>query len=224
MDAALVLQLAVGAAAFDRRDDLLQAAHPRIAARHHLDPPALTLGEFGVHPEQLARKQRRLVAAGASPDFEDDVLRVVGIFRDQQYLQLGDQAVAARDESLQLFPGEVAHVAVATGGELLGLGDVVHDRLVLAETLDHRLELGQRFGMLPVLRRVALHLGGAEPTHQILIALFFRCQLVEHDLAILNAELAEFAEKTVFSACSARSAFLILLRPAAEMRFRRRRR
>ena len=38
----------------------------------------------------------------------------------------------------------------------------VRDRLVLAEPLDQRLELGQRLGVLPVLGGVALHLGGAE--------------------------------------------------------------
>ena len=37
-----------------------------------------------------------------------------------------------------------------------------------------RLDLGQRLGVLPVLRRLALHLAGAEQPHQLLVALFFR--------------------------------------------------
>ena len=52
-------------------------------------------------------------------------------------------------------------------------GDVVHDRLVLAEALDQRLDLGQRLGVLPVLGRLALHLGRAEQAHQLFVALFF---------------------------------------------------
>ena len=44
--AALVLQLAVDAASLDRGDDFLQAADAGVAARHHLDPPALALGEL----------------------------------------------------------------------------------------------------------------------------------------------------------------------------------
>ena len=52
------------------------------------------------------------------------------------------------------------------------LRDVVRDGLVLAELLDERLELGQRLGVLPVLGRVALHLGRAEQAHQLFVALF----------------------------------------------------
>ena len=54
------------------------------------------------------------------------------------------------------------------------------DRLVLAEALDERLDLGQRLGVLPVLRRLALHFARAEQPHQLLVALFFRRQLIEH--------------------------------------------
>ena len=53
-------------------------------------------------------------------------------------------------------------------------------RLVLAEPLDERLDLGQRLGVLPVFGRIALHLGGAEQAHQLFVALFFGRQLVEH--------------------------------------------
>ena len=44
-------------------------------SRHHLDLPALALGVARVHAEQVAGEQRRLVAAGAGADFEEDVAR-----------------------------------------------------------------------------------------------------------------------------------------------------
>ena len=135
---------------------------PVSLARHHLDPPALALGELAVHAEQLGGEQRRFVAAGAGADLEHDVLLVVRVLRDEQDLEVGDQRVAARDERLQLLLRQLAHVRVAARRELLGLRDVARDVLVLAEALDGRLDLRQRLGVLPVLGWIALHLGRAE--------------------------------------------------------------
>ena len=50
---------------------------------------------WAYHPEEFGGKQRRFVAAGAGPDFEDDVAFVVGILRNQQQLEIGNQLVAA---------------------------------------------------------------------------------------------------------------------------------
>ena len=105
MDAAFVLQAAVDAASLDGGDDFLEPADAGVAARHHVDAPALALGVLPVHPEQLAGEERGFVAAGAGADLEDDVLLVVGILRDQQDLQLGEQRVAFRDEVLELRRG-----------------------------------------------------------------------------------------------------------------------
>jgi hypothetical protein len=50
---------------------------------HDLHLPALTFGVAGVHSQDLGCKKRRLVAAGAGADLEDDVLFVVRIFRQE---------------------------------------------------------------------------------------------------------------------------------------------
>ena len=68
---------------------------PLSLLRQHVDLPALPLGVARVHAEEVGREERRFVAAGAGADFEDDVLRVVRILRDEQHLQLGEQRVAA---------------------------------------------------------------------------------------------------------------------------------
>ena len=156
--AALVLEPAVHAASFDRGDDFLEPADAGVARRHHLEPPALTLGELRIHAEQLAGEERRFVAAGAGADFEDDVLRVVRILRHEHHLELGQQAVAAGEQRLQLFARQLAHVGVGAGGELLGLRDLAGNRLVFAEALDERFHLGERLGVLAVFGRIALHL------------------------------------------------------------------
>src|SRR5215204_5999513 len=91
MNAALVLQSAVHPAAFDRRDRLLQAAGIALADRYDVEFPAVTLAIALVHVEELCRKERSLFAAGASADFQQDVLLVVGILRDQQNLDFLEQ-------------------------------------------------------------------------------------------------------------------------------------
>src|SRR5258706_15310886 len=85
---ALILQLAVHASSLDDGDHFLQPADAGVAAGHDLDLPALPLGILAVHPKQLTGKKRSLVAARPGADFEDDVLLIVGIFRDEQNLEL----------------------------------------------------------------------------------------------------------------------------------------
>ena len=133
-----------------------------------------------VHAEQLAGEERRLVAAGAGADFEDDVLLVVRVLRYEQNLQLGDQGVAPRVQRLELFLRQLAHVGVARRGELFGAADVVGDAPVFTVFLDQRLDVGQRLGELPVLGGVALHFARAEAGHQLFVALFFCREFVEH--------------------------------------------
>ena len=108
-------------------DHFLQAADAGVAARHHLEAPALALGEPAVHAEQIAGEQRRLVAASAGADFEHDVLLVVRILRNEQQLELGVAGVAPRAQALQLFLRELAQVGIAAACELLGLLDLIVD-------------------------------------------------------------------------------------------------
>src|SRR5688500_5955173 len=86
MDAALVLQLAVRAAALDGGDDFLDAADIAFARRHQLDSPALLFREFAVHAKELVREERGFFAAGTRADFEHDVFLVVRVLRYQQKL------------------------------------------------------------------------------------------------------------------------------------------
>ena len=53
-----------------------------------LGPPAAALGVAQVHPQQVTGEQRRLLAALAGLDLEDDVAVVVGVARDQQQRSL----------------------------------------------------------------------------------------------------------------------------------------
>ena len=67
----------------------LRAAEVGGLVVEHLGGPALPLGVAQVHPQQVAGEQRRLVAALAGLDLEDDVLAVVGVLGQQQLAQPG---------------------------------------------------------------------------------------------------------------------------------------
>ena len=152
--------------------------------RQDVDPPALSLREAAVHPEQVAREQAGLVAAGAGPYLQHDVLLVVRVLRHHQDPDLGQQVLAAALQLGQLLLGELAQLGllgVRAGGQLAGLGDLRLDGLVVAELLDDGLNLGERLRVRPVPVGVGLHGAVAEQAHQLVVAGLDGLQLVEHD-------------------------------------------
>ena len=82
--AGFVFELGEGAAAADLGDDLLEAAHRAFAHGHDFDLPSMLGGVTLVHAEQIAGKERRLVAAGAGADFQDDVAVVHRVLGDER--------------------------------------------------------------------------------------------------------------------------------------------
>ena len=80
--------------------------------------------------------------------------------------------------------GEIAHVRVAAGDQLLGLRDIADDGLVFAEPSRRAARSPTAaLACFAVLGRIALQLGRAEPRDQILVLTFYRLQLVEHGLS-----------------------------------------
>ena len=70
-----------------------------------LDLPPLRLGVADVHAEQIGREQRRLFAALAAANLEDDVLLVVGIGRQQEHRQIFGELLGLLLERGELFFG-----------------------------------------------------------------------------------------------------------------------
>ncbi len=85
----LAAQQTEGLGATDREDHFLDAARGAFAERDDLDRQALALHEALVHPVEVGREQRRLVAAGAGADFDDGVAIVQRVARQQQLVELG---------------------------------------------------------------------------------------------------------------------------------------
>ncbi len=137
VDAALEAQLRVDAVALDHGDDFLDAALAGAADGHDVHLPALPLGVALVHPEHVAGEERGLVAAGAGPDLEQDVLVVVRVLRDQEEGDLGVERVALRLEGPGLLVGHLPQLGVRVDPRhLLDLGELLEGVLVGAIALD----------------------------------------------------------------------------------------
>ena len=118
--------------------------------------PAL-LGVAEVHPQQVAGEERRLVAALARLDLEDDVAVVVGVARHEHPAQV----LLGRGEP-GLERGHLLGERLVVGGQLAGGREVVTGRRPLTGGRD-----GRRQGGIPLVQRahevlVAVHGGVGE--------------------------------------------------------------
>ena len=73
--------------AFNRNLRILIAAHIGAGGGNNLGFPAFVLGVPHVHAQQVARKQRRLVAARASFYLKNHVTAIIRVTRDEQAAQ-----------------------------------------------------------------------------------------------------------------------------------------
>ena len=146
MDAALVFQAAVGAAPSMLTTTSLMPPWPASLSDISSTLPALALGVTRV--TAVDRQERRFLAAGAGANLEHDVALVVGILRNQQQLELVRQALPADVEIVELLEREIAHFRIAALDQLLVVGDLPLDRLMLPVGVDDRLDLRQRLGLL----------------------------------------------------------------------------
>src|SRR5262249_21415611 len=154
------LEPRVGALSDDARDDLLVAAELGRALGDDLDLPALALGIAGVHAEDLAGEERRLVAARARSHLEEDVALVVRVLGQQRLLQLAFDPLHCGTRILQIF-GEIE--LARRLGVALGLAVVFVQR--------HQVrELGALARELPELVHVARGVLGRKQPVQVVQA------------------------------------------------------
>lgn len=130
VDAALVLEAAVGSAAVNFEHD---AGHTADSTFFHFDDfgfPAAPFGVTGVHAEDLGGEQTGFVAAGGAADLDDDVFLVIRVFGQEHDFELvfeGGQVFAG---GVELGLGEVVHLGVPEEG--FALFDVVLSSEVVA--------------------------------------------------------------------------------------------
>ena len=164
MDAALELEPAVRAVAVDLEDRLLDPADPGLVEAQDLGLEAVALGVADVHPVELGREQRRLLAAGAAADLHDHVAAVVRVARQEEDLELLEQARLVGLEPGDLVAGHPVHLVVGIGrvAKLARAGQLGPRRLEPAEGLDDRLEPRQLLAETADRRRVGRRLGACQ--------------------------------------------------------------
>ena len=142
VDAALEFQSPENAVAANGRDDLLIAAHIALGDALDLHLPPAVLGVSLVHPKQVAREERRLVAAGSCADLQDGGGVFIGVARREQEGKFALKVRKSRVERGDLFGRQSRHFRVPRGLHLFQL-PAIGARLgkALGE-LGHRLELG----------------------------------------------------------------------------------
>ena len=124
VSAGFVAQPAVDAGAGDLHDDFAVAAQFGFAGRQDLGLPAALFGVAQVHAQQVAGKERTLVAAGAGADFDDGVAGVVGVAWQQQVFDAGFGFLQAGFGVSGFFVGKVAQLGVVAhlaGGLQVGV-------------------------------------------------------------------------------------------------------
>ena len=138
--AALELQSRIGALPRDLGDRLLDAAPGALADRDQVELPAPPLRVAGIHPEQVAGEEGRLVAAGAGADLEDHVTVVVRVARHEQPPELGLDRLLPRLEHRELLARHAAHLLVGVVRHRAGRLQLIAHRGPGADRVDHRLE------------------------------------------------------------------------------------
>ena len=147
---------------------LFNAAKLRFVEGYHVQREAAALGIHGVHPQEIGGKQRALFAADTGPDFQHDILFIIGVAGQQQALQLLLQPIPLCLGGHQLFLTQLAQLRIgqhfrSSGNIGLSLGvsavSLRHRRqlLLLAAQLCHCLTVGIHRGV----RKLALDLGQA---------------------------------------------------------------
>ncbi len=184
MDAGLVLQLTEHVAPLDAEDGLLDASEARLTGIHQLRPPAPTLSEARVHPQELAREESGLLAPGAGPDLDHGaalLIRVLGQQGDPHLLpQCGHLALDPSD----LLRCRLGHLRVAQ--KLPSPRQfIVEGREAIARTHEGR-QFSVALGNGSVPLHVSNQLGVAQSLGQLFILGLHLSKLLTHSTAPLS--------------------------------------
>ena len=86
------------------------------ARREDFDAPALQLGVALIHAEEIAGKERRLVAAGSGAHFENGALLVGGILGQKRESQARARASASRSRASSSSSSARARISASSAG------------------------------------------------------------------------------------------------------------
>ena len=110
--AALEFQDRVRILSFDGAGDFLEPTKIRLIRIRDLCLPALALCKFQVHFEKIRCKERSLLTARTRADFQDDILPVIRILRDQHLMDFQIQSIPLLFIFLQLFLRQLMEIGL----------------------------------------------------------------------------------------------------------------
>ena len=161
----------------DLHHDLLVTARTSLRSAVYLVFPAFAFRIFGVHAQQVAGEEGRLVASRAAAYLHDSVLLVLRVFGNEQQFDFLFEPVDGGFEFRHLLAGHFAQVFILFVGEdVLRLAQVVHRRAVPFARLDDGLQLLVLLVELHEFLHVAYHFGVG---HLLPYLLEFQFQAVE---------------------------------------------
>ncbi len=193
-----------------------------------LDSPALLLGIARIHAEQIAGKDRRLVAAGAGADLEEHVAPVVGVLGQQHALQVGFKRLKLGLGFGNLLLGHLAHVGITVLEQRLSALEILLNLAQLPIGDDHRLDFGVLAGIGAKTALIADDFGVAEQCGEFFETVLQDVQLVQQrsfhgfsvpscraksSWAMLSASTRPSAES--FFSCTLGACSSLLVRPRA---------
>ena len=171
VDAGFILETAIRALALDGEDHFLEAAHVAFALAEQLDLVVVDFGPARVHAIQFAGKERGFLAARPGAHLDDDVLVVVGVFGQEQHLELLFQLGVLLLQLGHFQLGQFLHVGVAVVlRQFLVLLDLLFHTLKTAERLDQFLQLAALLGQLVETRIVGDDLRVSHQPIQFIVA------------------------------------------------------
>ncbi|MNY40320.1 hypothetical protein D3C86_1750560 [compost metagenome] len=125
----------------------------------------------GVHPVQVRGEQRRFIPAGRAADFDDYVLVVIRVLRQQQDADFLLQLGLARGQVLDLHFDHFFHFIIKLFGlHHLGCLKLFHYIFIFSIGLKGRLQIGLFFGIVPQFLTVACNIRVTKQFTEFLIA------------------------------------------------------
>ena len=219
MHAAFVLQLAVNPFAADQRSDIFQTAYRGFARRSYFHLPSAGFREARIHAEDFFGEQSGFVAAGSGANFEHDVAFVVGIFRQQQNLQLFFDLGQLRRQFQNLVGRHLAEIGVGFILHPLRFGQVLADLFPLPIFRDRFFQIVAGFRDLAVLRgivedRGVHHLRGQlfkAPLNPVQSMLIVHAQaIISSPPCLASSAIAPFKAWIATAACESSGGLVVM--------------
>jgi hypothetical protein len=187
VDATFVFEPRVRPASADLEDDFFETADAGVVSVDDLGRPMMSFGIAGVHPEKVRREEGGLVAAGATPNLDDDVAFVIRVARHEQLAKLGQKRIGTRLELGNLLPSQLVHRLVLVElQQVARVGQLALQLLVRLISFDDLVEVGAFARQLLQALWIGKDVGQRHLLRQLVVALGDSFKSLDHRRSLLS--------------------------------------